>query len=89
VGRRALITLLFLALLLAPVANAWCSTVCLAAAITDGCAHGLQPTDDLPVEKAAPVEMAVLRPLAVPESVPARGYAPMFSSIAQHTPLRL
>jgi len=53
VDRRIPFLLLILVLLVAPVANAWCGTVCLAASISSGCAHGLQPTDDLPADKAA------------------------------------
>ncbi|MBL8236609.1 MAG: hypothetical protein JNM66_04270 [Bryobacterales bacterium] len=63
-GRRVTILFLLLVLLVAPAANAWCSTVCLAAAISSGCAHGLQPSDDLPVQKSAAAIAFV--PFAVP-----------------------
>lgn len=89
VNRRVPFLLLILVLLLAPVANAWCGTVCVAAAISTGCAHGLQPIDDLPVAKAvvavgvewAPVEFSTARLDRV--STPA-GFSP-----AQRTPLRI
>ncbi|MBI2689834.1 MAG: hypothetical protein HYX27_26305 [Acidobacteria bacterium] len=88
-NRRAIFLLLILVLVLAPAANAWCSTVCLAAAISSGCAHNLQPTDDLPMDKAASVFLvswsgaAALAPAAMPS-------LPVFVPVAeQRAPLRL
>jgi len=89
VGRRVLIVLLFLVLMLAPVGNAWCSTVCIAAAISSGCAHNLQPTDDLPMAKALPAVEVAWTPLADSGSPPERLATPVYLSIAQFTPLRL
>jgi hypothetical protein len=81
--------LLILVLLIAPVANAWCGTVCVAAAITSGCAHGLQPTDDLPVAKAVvSVGVAWVR-ASVTTATPERVIAPLRVTPAQRTPLRL
>jgi hypothetical protein len=70
-----------LLLLLAPVANAWCATVCMAAAISSGCGHGLQPTDDLPMEKASPA--------AVPQGVTilAAGFANEAAPVERVTPM--
>ncbi len=89
VNRRMPFLLLILVLLIAPVANAWCGTVCVAAAISGGCAHGLQPTDDLPVAKAV-VSVGVAwvhASVAVP--VAERVVAPLRLVPAQRTPLRL
>lgn len=90
VSRRATFLLLILALLIVPAANAWCSTVCLAAAISSGCAHGLQPTDDLPVSKAAPpVTVAFWTGISVSE---VRTEAPVYRAAdvpARMTPLRI
>lgn len=89
VNGRAAFLLLILVLLIAPVANAWCGTVCVAAAISSGCAHGLQPTDDLPVAKAAPVAV-VATPLAwVPAPAPERLLPPPAVALVQHVPLRI
>lgn len=89
VNRRIPLLLLLLVLLLAPVANAWCSTVCLATAISSGCAHGLQPTDDLPIAKAGPVVMAHWTPVAI--SAVDTEQPPRLLRVlpAQRTPLRL
>ena len=81
--------MLFLVLLAAPVANVWCSTVCLAVAITSGCAHGLQPADDLPVAKTAAVVSAVWTAAPVADSAAGRVYSPVFQAIVKHIPLRL
>lgn len=89
VNRRVPILLLLLVLFLAPVANAWCGTVCVAAAITTGCAHGLQPTDDLPVAKAVVPLSVVFVAAAVPSAVSERVDAPLRVAPAQRTPLRL
>lgn len=89
VPRRVPFLLLILVLLVAPAANAWCSTVCLAAAISSGCAHGLQPSDDLPVEKAGPVVSVRWTPVGVSEAAPERGPALVRFAPAQRTPLRL
>jgi len=66
--------MLILVLLVAPAANAWCGTVCLAASISSGCAHGLQPIDDLPADRVADRLVAVerLEPVApvTPERPP-------------------
>lgn len=89
VKSRAAFLLLLLVLLLAPVANAWCGTVCIAAAISSGCAHGLQPTDDLPVAKAAPA-MDLRSPLAYgPPPAPERTIPQPAASLVLHVPLRL
>jgi len=61
VSRRILFLMLILVLLVAPAANAWCGTVCLAASISSGCAHGLQPVDDLPADRVADRFVAVER----------------------------
>jgi len=55
--------LLILVLLVAPAANAYCATLCLAVAVSSGCAHGLQPTDDLPVDKTEPAIAVVWTPV--------------------------
>lgn len=89
VNRRMPFLLLILVLLVAPVANAWCGTVCVAAAISSGCAHGLQPTDDLPVAKAiVSVGVAWVR-ASVAAPVAERVVAPLRLAPAQRTPLRL
>ena len=89
VPRRVPFLLLILVLLIAPVANAWCGTVCVAAAITSGCAHGLQPTDDLPVAKAiVSVSVAWVRASVTP-AISERVIAPLRVVPAQRTPLRL
>ena len=89
VNRRVPFLILLLVLLVAPVANAWCGTVCVAAAISNGCAHGLQPTDDLPVAKAAvPVDVAWVA-AAVATTVGERVIVPLRVAPAQRTPLRL
>jgi hypothetical protein len=89
VNRRATFLLLLLVLLVAPVANAWCSTVCVAAAITSGCAHGLQVTDDLPVAKTVPVVATHLRWTTVSERAVHPPPTAVFAAVARHTPLRL
>jgi hypothetical protein len=89
VNRRATFLLLLLVLLVAPVANAWCSTVCAAAAITSGCAHGLQVTDDLPVAKTVPVVATHFTWTAVSESAGPLRPVPVAAAVTQHTPLRL
>jgi hypothetical protein len=89
VPRRVPLLLLILVLLIAPVANAWCGTVCVAAAITSGCAHGLQPTDDLPVAKTVvSVGVAWVR-ASVSTAITAQVVAPLRVAPAQRTPLRL
>ena len=89
VPRRVPLLLLILVLLIAPVANAWCGTVCVAAAISSGCAHGLQPTDDLPVAKAVvSVAVAWVR-ASVTAATTERVIAPLHVATAQRTPLRL
>ena len=88
-GRRAIVPVLFLVLLAAPVANALCSTLCLAAAITSGCAHGLQPADDLPVAKTAAVVSAVRTAAPVADSPAGRVGLPVFQAIVKDTSLRL
>ena len=89
VPRPVPLLLLILVLLIAPVANAWCGTVCVAAAITSGCAHGLQPTDDLPVAKAVvSVGVAWVR-ASVTTATTERVIALLRVAPAQRTPLRL
>jgi hypothetical protein len=89
VGRRVIIPLLLLVLLAVPVGNAWCATVCEAMAISSGCAHTLQPADDLPLAKAEPVVVVVSTPVIDSLSPPERAYSPVFLPVAQLTPLRL
>ena len=89
VSRRIPLLLLLLVLLLAPVANAWCSTICVAAAISSGCAHGLQPTDDLPIAKAGPVVMAHSAPVAIAATRTEQPPRLLRVLPAQRTPLRI
>jgi len=89
VNRRIPFLLLILVLLVAPVANAWCSTVCVAAAISSGCAHGLQPTDDLPMAKAVPAAQPAAILLILPFDFSDPAPLPRPVATVPPTPLRL
>jgi hypothetical protein len=89
VNRRATLLLLLLVLLAAPVANAWCSTVCIAAAISTGCAHGLQVTDDLPLAKSMPAVSVQHTWTPVADSPVHRPPIATTTTVSHRTPLRL
>ncbi len=89
VPRRATFLLLILVLLVAPAANAWCSTICLATAISSGCAHGLQPADDLPMEKAIPAVSVAWTPFDLATNTPSRASTHDVPAPLARTPLRL
>jgi hypothetical protein len=89
VTRKATFLLLLLVLLIAPAANLWCSTVCVAAAISSGCAHGLQPTDDLPMDRAVVAIEPPVMADAIPEFAPGRGPEIPAAIPERHTPLRI
>jgi len=89
VGRRVTIVLLFLVLLAAPVGNLWCATVCEAMAISSGCGHDLQPSDNLPMAKAEPAPAVVTVFAALWHAPLERSVSPVFVPALQLTPLRL
>jgi len=89
VTRRTTFLLLILVLLVAPAANAYCATLCLAAAISSGCAHGLQPTDDLPVDKTEPAIAVVWTPVPLAADPPDPPAERTLDAAPAHIPLRI